>query len=261
MKISVDRLAVRFRAGLEVLRDVSFEVASGELVALVGPSGCGKSTVLNALAALLSPEEAAVTGRIAIDGVEVRQGAARSTPLGYVFQRDHLFPWRTVLQNVEAGLEIQGLGRAERREKAHGLLALVGLDGFEHYYPHQISGGMRQRASLVRTLAYDPPVILMDEPFAALDAHTRLLLQAELIRIWAAHRKTIVFVTHDIAEAVTLGERVLLFSRRPGTVTRVYHVPFPHPRDPFELHGTPEFAELQAGIWRAVSRDFRGDPR
>ncbi len=257
MKISVDGLAVRFHTGVEVLRDVSFEVASGELVALVGPSGCGKSTALNALAALLPAEEATVTGKIVIDGVEVRQGIARTAALGYVFQRDSLFPWRTVLQNVEAGLEIQGLGRAERREKARRLIDLVGLAGFEHYYPHQISGGMRQRTALIRTLAYDPPVILMDEPFGALDAHTRLILQAELIRIWASRRKTIVFVTHDIAEAVTLGERVLLFSKRPGTITRVYHVPFPHPRDPFELHGSPEFATLQAGIWRAVSQDFR----
>ncbi len=258
MKISVDALSVRFRTGVEVLRQVGFEVASGELVALIGPSGCGKSTVLNALAGLLPSEEATVTGKILIDGAEVRQDGPRATPLGYVFQRDSLFPWRTVLQNVEAGLEIRGLGRGERREKAQALIGLVGLAGFEHYYPHQISGGMRQRTSLVRTLAYDPPVILMDEPFGALDAHTRLGLQAELIRIWAGRRKTIVFVTHDLAEAITLGERVLLFSKRPGTVTRVYHVPFPHPRDPFELHGAPEFAELQASIWRAASRDFRG---
>ena len=258
MKIAVDALSVRFRTGVEVLREVSFEVAGGELVALVGPSGCGKSTILNALAGFLPAEEATVTGKIVIDGVEVRQDGARATPLGYVFQRDNLFPWRTVLQNVEAGLEIQGLGRAERHETAQALIGLVGLAGFEDYYPHQISGGMRQRTALIRTLAYDPPVVLMDEPFGALDAHTRLGLQAELIRIWAARRKTIVFVTHDLAEAITLGERVLLFSKRPGTITRVYPVPFPHPRDPFELHGTPEFAELQASIWRAASRDFRG---
>ncbi len=257
MKISVDGLSVRFRRGAEALRDVSFEVGSGELVALVGPSGCGKSTALNALASLLPPDEAEVTGKIAVDGVEVRQDGARAVPLGYVFQRDSLFPWRTVLQNVEAGLEIQNVPRPERRERARALIELVGLSGFEHYYPHQISGGMRQRTSLIRTLAYDPPVILMDEPFGALDAQTRLVLQGELIRIWAGRRKTIVFVTHDLAEAITLGERVVLFSKRPGTVTHVYDVPFPHPRDPFELHGSPEFAELYARMWREVSRDFR----
>jgi NitT/TauT family transport system ATP-binding protein len=258
VRISVDGLSVRFRRGVEALREVSFDVGSGELVVLVGPSGCGKTTALNALAALLPPEEAEVAGKIVIDSVEVRQDGPRGVPLGYVFQRDSLFPWRTVLGNVEAGLEIQGVPRAERRERARGFIALAGLSGFEHYYPHQISGGMRQRTSLIRTLAYDPPVILMDEPFGALDAQTRLTLQSELIRIWAGRRKTIVFVTHDLGEAITLGERVVVFGKRPGTVTHVYEVPFPHPRDPFELHGTPEFAELHARIWRTVSREFRG---
>lgn len=259
MKISVEGLSVRFRRGVEVLRDVSFEIGSGELVALVGPSGCGKSTALNALASLLSVDEAEVRGRIVIDGVDIRQSGGRPGLLGYVFQRDSLFPWRTVLQNVESGLEIQGLTRAARRATSKRLIDLVGLSGFEHYYPHQISGGMRQRTSLIRTLAYDPEVILMDEPFGALDAQTRMILQGELIRIWASRRKTILFVTHDLAEAITLGERVILLSKRPGTVTSIHHVPFPHPRDPFDLHGSREFAELHASIWRAVSREFRGE--
>jgi NitT/TauT family transport system ATP-binding protein len=258
MRISVEGLGLRFHRGVEALRDVSFEARSGEFVAVVGPSGCGKSTMLNAIASLIPPDEADVTGRILIDGADIRRAAARDS-LGYVFQRDTLFPWRTVLQNVEAGLEIRGLSRPERHQKARALLDLVGLAGFEHYYPHQISGGMRQRAALVRTLAYDPQIILMDEPFGALDAQTRMILQGEVIRMWAASRRTILFVTHDLAEAITLGERVILFSKRPGTVTRIYDVPFPHPRDPIELRGATEFAELHAYIWRTLSGEFRGE--
>jgi len=252
---------VRFHQGVEALRDVGFEVRSGELVALLGPSGCGKSTALNAIASLISPEEAEITGKILVDGVDIRERAGWDGNLGYVFQRDTLFPWRTARQNVEAGLEIRGMKKAERQRRAQELIDLVGLTGFEDYFPHQISGGMRQRASLIRTLAYDPQVILMDEPFGALDAQTRMILQAELIRIWAAQRKTILFVTHDLAEAITLAERVILFSKRPGTVNRICEVPFLHPRDPFELYGSKEFAEFHADIWRTVSEEFRGGAR
>lgn len=260
MRISIERLGVRFVRGVEALRDVSFEVRSGELVGVVGPSGCGKSTLLNAIASLIPPEEADLTGRIRIDGADISRTAIRNGALGYVFQRDTLFPWRTVLQNVEAGLEIRGVPRAERADRARALVELVGLAGFEHYYPHQISGGMRQRAALIRTLAYDPQIILMDEPFGALDAQTRMVLQGEVIRMWAASRRTIIFVTHDLAEAITLGERVVLFSKRPGTVTCIYDVPFAHPRDPIELRGAREFAELHAYIWRTLSAEFRGGP-
>jgi NitT/TauT family transport system ATP-binding protein len=257
MNISVQGMGVRFRQGVEALQDVSFEVKSGEFIAIVGPSGCGKSTALNAIASLIEPEEAEVTGKIYVDGRPIEQNGRRERNLGYVFQRDTLFPWRTVLQNVEAGMEIHGIAPAKRRVRAQELIETVGLTGFEHYFPYQISGGMRQRASLIRTLAYDPQVILMDEPFGALDAQTRLILQEELIRIWARNRKTILFVTHDLSEAITLGERVILFSRRPGRVTRIYDIPFSHPRDPFELHGTREFADLHASIWRTVSQEFR----
>lgn len=257
MRITVQGLGVRFHQGVEVLHDVNFDVRSGEFVALVGPSGCGKSTALNVIASLIAPEEAEISGLIRVDGVDIRERADWNQSLGYVFQRDTLFPWRTVLQNVEAGLEIRGWKKSARREHAQKLIHLVGLEGFENYFPHQISGGMRQRASLIRTLAYDPQVILMDEPFGALDAQTRIALQAELIRIWSAHRKTILFVTHDLAEAVTLAERVILFSKRPGTIKRICEVPFPHPRDPFELHGSKEFAEFHTDLWRTESEEFR----
>ncbi len=260
MRITVKDLSIRFHTGVEALHQVSFEARSGELLAIVGPSGCGKSTVLNAIASLISPEEANITGTILMDGVEIGTLSHAQRNLGYVFQRDTLFPWRTVRENVEAGLEIRGVSKAERRTKADALLGLVGLSGFEHYFPHQISGGMRQRTSLVRTLAYDPQVILMDEPFGALDAQTRMHLQAELLRIWEKSRKTILFVTHDLTEAITLGERVILFSKRPGSVTRSYEIGLPHPRDPFELRGSREFAEMEATIWQSLSGEFRGAP-
>jgi NitT/TauT family transport system ATP-binding protein len=257
MRISIQGLGLRFHHGAEALRDVSFDVRSGEFVALVGPSGCGKSTTLNVLASLVSSDEAEISGVIQVDGIDIGQRDNWNESLGYVFQRDSLFPWRTVLQNVEAGLEIRKWQKSDRRHRAQELINMVGLTGFEDYFPHQISGGMRQRTSLIRTLAYDPKVILMDEPFGALDAQTRMILQAELIRIWAAHRKTILFVTHDLAEAVTLAERVVLFSKCPGTIKRICEVPFPHPRDPFELHGSKEFAEFHANLWRTESEEFR----
>ncbi len=257
MQISVRNLGLRFRQGVEILQNVNFDIQSGEFVALVGPSGCGKSTTLNVLASLVGREEAEISGDIEVDGLSIRNGAQRTQNLGYIFQRDTLLPWRTVIQNVEAGLEIRGWKKADRRDRAQELINLVGLTGFEDYFPHQISGGMRQRTALIRTLAYDPQVILMDEPFGALDAQTRMNLQAELIRIWFAHRKTILFVTHDLSEAITLAERVILFSKRPGTIKSICSVPFTHPRDPFELHGSKEFAEFQASLWRTESEEYR----
>lgn len=258
MKVSVENLSVRFHRGAEALRNVSLQVPQGSFVSVIGPSGCGKSTLLSAIACLLSPDEADLLGTIRIDGADVRHGGGRGR-LGYVFQRDTLFPWRTVLENALTGLEIRRLPKAECVERARRLIDAVGLSGFEQYYPHQISGGMRQRTSLIRTLAYDPEVVLMDEPFGALDAQTRMQLQAQLLQIWAARRTTIIFVTHDLAEAVTLAERVVVFSRRPGTITREYDVPLPYPRDPFVIRGSPEFAQLNTTIWNSVGEEFRAN--
>jgi NitT/TauT family transport system ATP-binding protein len=257
MRIEVRDLSIRFATGVQAVAGASLTVASGEFVAIVGPSGCGKSTLLNAIAGLLSPEEAEIRGEILADGHDMRKRSARDLNIGYVFQRDHLLPWRTIQENVETGLQIRGVDFQARRRRGAELMEMASLTGFEHYYPHQVSGGMRQRASLIRTLAYEPQLILMDEPFGALDAHTRMILQAELLRIWERTRKTILFVTHDLGEAIILAQRIALFSKRPGSVRRVYEIDLPHPRDPFELRGSARFGDLETSIWRTLRDDFR----
>jgi len=253
MRITIDGVGIRFRWGVEVVRDVTLDVPSGDFVTIVGPSGCGKSTLLNAIAGLLDPTECVVDGRIAIDG---SPPGTRGIRLGYVFQRDTLLPWRTILENIELGLEIRRVPRTER-VRARELISLVGLGGFEQYYPHQVSGGMRQRAQLIRTLAYEPDVILMDEPFGALDAQNRMLLQAELLRMWERRKVTVVFVTHDLAEAIVLGQRVVVMSRRPGRVKTIRDVNLTGARDPFELRASPEFTRLEADVWAELRDEFR----
>jgi NitT/TauT family transport system ATP-binding protein len=257
MRIDVDRLTIRFRTGVEAVHEVTLGVASGELVAIVGPSGCGKSTVLNAIAGLLPPADAETSGRVTLDGADAVGGDRRSVALGYVFQRDALLPWATIGANVEIGLRIRGVAARERARRVADLIRIAGLSGFEHYFPHQVSGGMRQRAALIRTLAYEPRAILMDEPFGALDAQNRMILQSELLRIWERTRTTILFVTHDLAEAITLGQRVIVFSKRPGHVTAAFDVPLPRPRDVFELRGTPEFTRVEREIWSRLRDEFR----
>jgi NitT/TauT family transport system ATP-binding protein len=257
MGIQIRDLSVQFHTGVEATRGIHLTVESGEFVAIAGPSGCGKTTMLNALASLLPPEEASMSGEILVDGRDVRQQTARELNFGYVFQRDNLLPWRTIEENVATGLEIRGIPRAARRARVAELLDMVQLTGFEQYYPHQVSGGMRQRTSLVRALAYEPRVILMDEPFGALDAQTRMILQAQLLRIWERTRQTILFVTHDLSEAILLAQRVVLFSKRPGQVRQVYAIDLPYPRDPFELRGNARFAELETTLWQTLRDDFR----
>jgi len=255
VRISIEGVGIVFRKGVRVLDGISIDVASGDFVALLGPSGCGKSTLLNAVAGLLDPAECSVEGRIALDG-----GRSSARRLGYVFQRDTLLPWRTLEENIHVGMEIHGMPTARRQQRTVELIALVGLQGFERYYPHQVSGGMRQRVQLVRTLAYEPEAILMDEPFGALDAQNRMLLQAELLRMWDRRRTTIVFVTHDLAEAITLAQRVVVLSKRPGRVKRVFDIPLPSPRDPFELRASRQFAELETRIWAELRDEFRAAP-
>ncbi len=216
------------------LDSLSLTVDEGEFVTVVGPSGCGKSTLLNLIVGLLQ----ASSGRIlfrnrAINGI--------NPEIGYVTQKDNLLPWRTLVQNVEIALEIRGVERGERKRHAEELIERVGLNGFEEHYPHELSGGMRQRANIVRTLIYDPELILMDEPFGPLDAQTRIVLQDQLLKLWSATRKTIIFITHDLIEAITLADRVVVMTSRPGRVKYTADVPIARPRDVYQIHESQQF--------------------
>jgi NitT/TauT family transport system ATP-binding protein len=253
-ELRVEGLSVAFErtgaAPLTVLDRVSFDVAEGEFVAIVGPSGCGKTTVLRCMAGLQAPGG----GRITIGG---RRLAGVDRRVAMVFQSDSLFPWRTVAANVAFGLEVRRAERARTAQVVQELVDLVGLGGFERAYPHQLSGGMRQRVNLARALAVDPEVLLMDEPFSALDMLTREAMQVELQRIWLRRRKTVLFVTHQIEEAVFLADRVLLMSRRPGRLRADVAVPLPRPRDDHGRH-TPEFHALVDGLAESLSNELTG---
>jgi len=227
---------------VEALAGVSLDVGAGEFLTIVGPSGCGKSTLLNLVAGLLPPSGGAVLYK----GAPVR---GVNTEIGYVTQADNLYPWRTLVENVEFPLEVRGVPRAERRRRAIALIERVGLGGFEDHYPYELSGGMRQRANIVRTLVYDPEVILMDEPFGPLDAQTRLILQDQLLGLWDAARKTIIFITHDLSEAVALADRVVVMTARPGRIKRICPVPLGRPRDLFHLHDDERFRVTYDTLW------------
>jgi NitT/TauT family transport system ATP-binding protein len=229
---------------LTVLDDFNLQVREGEFLSILGPSGCGKSTFLNMLAGLDKQDG----GQILIDGEPVSD---RSFDRGMVFQGYALFPWRTVLENVEIGLQIRGLEKKEREEIARYYLAMVGLTAFANRYPHQLSGGMKQRVAIARVLAYQPDIMLMDEPFAALDAQTRETLQLELIRIWEADKKTIVFITHSIDEAILLSDRVAVMTARPGKVKEIIDVSLPRPRSE-EIRNSSEFAQIRQYAWSQI---------
>ena len=236
------------------LEAVDLVIERGEFVTLVGPSGCGKSSLLTLISGLTAPS----SGRIRIGGREI-SGTDRE--VGFVTQQDNLFPWRTLIDNVALALELAGVGAAERRREATRWITRVGLDGFEQAYPHQLSGGMRQRANIIRTLIYEPSVILMDEPFGPLDAQTRLSLQALLLSIWETQRSTVLFVTHDLTEAIALADRVVLMSARPGRIVRVDQVDLPRPRDIFHLHDLPEFRRLYDALWNELAAQLDGFDR
>lgn len=231
---------------------VNLSVHTGEFVAVVGPSGCGKSTLLNMAAGLLAPS----TGQVFYRGAPV---SSPNTDVGYLTQRDTLLPWRRVEDNVAIALELRGEARVERHRRAHEWLARMGLAGFEKSYPAQLSGGMRRRVSLARTLAYEPETILMDEPFGALDAQLRLVMHDELLKLWSGTSKTIVFVTHDLAEAITLADRVAVFSARPGRVRAIETIDLPRPRDVFRVRFDPHFGELYDRLWSYLEASVRGD--
>jgi len=252
MRVLIDGVTKTYRDrrghGVEALAGVTFTVDAEELVAVVGPSGCGKSTLLNMLAGLLSPD----TGRLGFEG-ELPAGRPATA---MVFQEFALFPWRTVQANVEFGLEEAGCPAPERDAIARRFIELTGLGGFERRYPHQLSGGMRQRVGIARALAVDPAVLLMDEPFSALDAQTRQLLQEELLMIWERTRKTIVYVTHNIHEAVWMADRVVVLSRRPGRVLEIVAVALARPRTEAML-GEPAFVRAVERIWALIKSQAR----
>jgi len=253
-KIFVDRSGEARTA----LRNISLGVRRGEFLCLIGPSGCGKSTVLNLFAGLVRPSDGVVLHeQLLVTGVNNR--------VGYITQDDNLFPWRTAVANVELALECKGVPAAERRARALAYLDRVGLKGFEKLYPHELSGGMRKRVAIVRTLVDDSvDVILMDEPFGPLDAQTRLILQDELLRLWQGTGRSIVFVTHDIVEAIALSDRIAIFTSTPGEIKDLREIPLPRPRDVFHIHELPGFAEIYDGIWNGLrdeiarSRDLHG---
>lgn len=229
------------RQQISALQDFNLDIREGEFFTILGPSGCGKSTFLNVLAGLAHKTSGSITidGRPA-EGIDLHQGV--------VFQGYALFPWRTVLQNIEMGLEIRKVPKRERKETAEHFLDLVGLSGFAHRYPHELWGGMRQRVAIARALAYSPDLLLMDEPFAALDAQTREILQAELLRIWEAHKKTIVFITHSLDEAIYLSDRIAVMTHRPGRIKSILDVPLARPR-PAEIRHSPQFVQLREQAW------------
>jgi NitT/TauT family transport system ATP-binding protein len=253
IKLEIDRVSKRYwfeREAREIpaLVDVSFSIADGEFVAVVGPSGCGKTSLMNIVAGLLPYDE----GAVSIDGNKVTgPGVDRAV----VFQHASLLPWRTIAGNVRYGMEMQRrFDPAAMRERADRFIKLVGLTGFENHYPSELSGGMQQRVNLARALAADPVVLLMDEPFAALDAQTREFMQAELLKIWAQAKKTVLFITHQINEAVYLADRVVVMSARPGRVKGIFRVPFDRPRG-LGLKRDTKFLELEDAIWKLIEEE------
>jgi NitT/TauT family transport system ATP-binding protein len=226
--------------------DVGLAVADGEFVSLVGPSGCGKSTLLNLIAGL----DTASAGTVTVAGHEVRGQLQRQ--VGYLFQRDALLPWKTVQANVELPLVFRGMPATQRAPLVAEWIARVGLAGFERHYPHQLSGGMRKRVSLAATFVYQPRILLMDEPFAALDVQTRNLMENELLELWQEHRKTVLFVTHDLEEAISLADRVVVLTANPGSVKCQFPVDLPRPRNVDEVRLQENFRLIHAEIWEAL---------
>ena len=241
------------RGPVRALQNFDIDIGEGEFLSIVGPSGCGKSTFLNVLLGLIKPD----SGDIRMDGKPL---AGPGTDRAMVFQEFGLLPWRTVQANVELGLELKGMAGERRRQVSQPLIEMIGLSGFEGHFPHELSGGMKQRVGLARALATDPNVLLMDEPFAALDAQTRDLMQVELLRVWQAAKKTVLFVTHQIDEAVYLSDRVVVMAARPGRVIADIEIDLRRPRD-LSVKRTPEFAVYEEQIWRLIAGQYGKTPQ
>lgn len=243
--VSIDAVTMSF-GNFVAVENVNLSVEDGEFLAIVGPTGCGKSTILNAIAGLLKPSH----GTVSIDG-KIITGVHND--IGYLFQQDALLPWKTALENVELGPMFKGVNAPERRESALNWLAKVGLKGFEHRYPHQLSGGQRKRVQMAQALITGPKVILMDEPFSALDIHTRHLMQNELLRLWQEERRAVVMITHDLEEAIALGDRVVVLAAGPRSrVIDSFHVDLDRPRDVAEIKLDPRFLDLYRNIWASL---------
>ena len=255
--LALNRITCRFAARTTAKRsnvavtytaveDATLVVSPGEFVSVVGPTGCGKSTLLNVAAGLLPPSD----GSVAVFGAPLA-GLNRSA--GYMFQADSLMPWRSALSNVIAGLEFRGTPKQEAQAKGRDWLARVGLAGFEDRYPHQLSGGMKKRVALAQMLILDPQILLMDEPFSALDVQTRVLMENELLELWSADRKSVLFITHDLEEAISLSDRVVVLSAGPATrPIGEFRIDLPRPRDVAEIRMTPRFVQLHESIWHAM---------
>ena len=250
--VEFDRITCTFagaKGSYTAVKDVSLAVGAGEFVSVVGPTGCGKSTLLNVVAGLLKPS----SGQVRVFG-EPLAGINRRA--GYMFQSEALMPWRTALANVTAGLEFRGVAIDEARRRGREWLERVGLSGFEDRYPHQLSGGMRKRTALAQMLILDPQILLMDEPFSALDIQTRQLMENELLELWSADRKSVIFITHDLEEAISLSDRVVVLSAGPGTrPIGEFAIDLPRPRDVAEIRLTPRFIELHDRIWHSMKEE------
>jgi NitT/TauT family transport system ATP-binding protein len=250
--VAVDSLSHRFASGLLAVRDASFTAAPGEFVVVVGPSGCGKTTILNIIAGL----EAQQAGNISVGEQPPRAGRH---DVAYMFAQDALLPWRTVLDNVLFGVEVRAcrrdVGRATQ-EQARELIAMVGLGGFESSYPRQLSHGMRQRVALARTFLMPSPVLLMDEPFGALDAHTKLMLEQGLLRLWERDKRTVLFITHDLAEAITLADKILVCTARPGSIKSQIAIDLERPRNINALQNDPRYHDYYKRIWSDLAAEM-----
>jgi len=250
--VELDRITCTFagaRGSYTAVKDVTLSIGEGEFVSVVGPTGCGKSTLLNVAAGLLKPS----SGAVRILG-EPLAGINRKA--GYMFQSEALMPWRNALSNVTAGLEFRGVRADEARQRGEQWLDRVGLAGFGDRYPHQLSGGMRKRTSLAQMLILDPPILLMDEPFSALDIQTRQMMENELLELWSANRKSVIFITHDLEEAISLSDRVVVLSAGPAThPIGEFAIDLPRPRDVQEIRLSPRFIELHDRIWHSMKEE------
>jgi len=250
-EITIDGVGKTYEEGtkeaVEALRDINLTVRDGEFLTIVGPSGCGKSTLLEILSGLVSKSE----GSVKIGDEEV---TGPRSDIGVVFQEYSLFPWRTVMENTEFGLEVDGVGKKKRRETAQEFIDLVGLEGFEDAYPNELSGGMQQRVAIARTLSGDPDILLMDEPFGALDEQTRMYMGEELLRIWGETQKTVIFITHSLQESVLLSDRVVVLSDRPGQIRDIVDIDLERPRDT-DIVQSEKFNEAQSRIWDQIKTD------